>query len=99
MENEAWRNLDWGYVCRQAPLIEQSFFEAFGVLSFENYIRDYIEIDHLYDKAQQWWDSLSREDQVRLLQERRSYLLTKIESLDIILECYKHLKTGSCLTQ
>ena len=87
---EAWKFLDWEYVCEQSPKIQTAYKKAdwraeYGINFYEFIYTAEGKLERLEHFVQEWWDSLDIERKRELLSERRQFYRDKVDSLDFLL--------------
>lgn len=69
--NQGWTVLRWGHVCDQAPGVRQALDEASSQAEYGVNFFEFIHTTEGLEKhAQEWWDSLSADEQKTLLANR-----------------------------
>jgi hypothetical protein len=84
---DAWRYLDWDYVCDQAPEVRLKYErDTFGNECVDGWYQYINFTDGLSELIQKWWDSLSRTERRELLKNRRQAILQQANGLQRALD-------------
>lgn len=82
----AWRLLDWEYVCYQAPAVRQRYNRADERAEYgESWFQFVYTETGLCPDVQSWWDSLSADRQLELLNNRLQELRDSVCELEGVL--------------